>query len=193
MLIGVTGKIGSGKSMTAEYLVRNHNFEEYSFATPLKKIGEIFGFSQKQLYGTQQDKLEKHSYWGISARVFLQKVGTELFRCELTRVLPEMKLGTNTIWCEIFKMKYNNGEFKKNVVIPDVRFLDEANVIHELGGVIIRLDRETKENNSHNGTVSTHASEQEMEKILADFVIDNNGNREKTFEETERIFKKLVE
>lgn len=60
MIIGITGKIGSGKSTLSSYLTENHNYEEYSMAKPLKEIGKIFGFNDQQLYGTQEQKLEIH-------------------------------------------------------------------------------------------------------------------------------------
>jgi dephospho-CoA kinase len=41
MLIGITGKIGSGKSTSANYLVNSWNFTEYSMAEPIKEIGTI--------------------------------------------------------------------------------------------------------------------------------------------------------
>ena len=57
MIIGITGKIGSGKSTLAQILEEKFGYTEYSMATPLKEIGRIFGFTEEQLYGTQEQKL----------------------------------------------------------------------------------------------------------------------------------------
>jgi dephospho-CoA kinase len=168
MIIGITGKIGSGKSTLADYLVEKYNYTEYSFASPLKKIGEIFGFSQRQLYGSQEDKLEKHEIWGVSARDFLQKVGTELFRENLQKVLPDINIHRG-IWCDIFR-----DEYRKNpglYVVSDVRFLDEYQTIQDLGGIVIRVDRGSVD---RGGKEHAHRSELEMEYIVPDYIIEND-------------------
>lgn len=175
MIIGITGRIGSGKTTAAEYLIKN-GFKEYSMAGPLKKIGEIFHFEQHQLYGTQEQKLEVNEHWGISARHFLQKFGTDVCRNQLPKIIPDMKIG-DTIWVRLFEIeKAKNPTI--NYVISDVRFLDEAECIRRMGGRIIRVVRNTQTS----GEEHNHASELEMEKIVADYTIDNNGTYEQLYE-----------
>ena len=186
MLIGITGKLGSGKSTAAEYLQTNHNFREYSMARPLKEIGCLFGFTQEQMYGTQEQKLEIHPYWGVSGRQFLQKVGTELFRNQLTKVLPEMKI-KRTIWTELFKYKYHCDP-SINYVVSDVRFKDEAETIRELGGIIIRTIR-TNTVTSKTGEEHVHVSELEMDGVEADFIINND---ELTLKQVNEFLDKIV-
>lgn len=182
-IIGITGKIGSGKTTIANYLVDKYDYTEYGMADPLKGIGKLFGFSDRQLYGTQEEKLEIHPYWNVSARHFLQKVGTDLFREHLHEVLPEMKM-EGTIWVEIFKME--NNRFPKQYVISDIRFLDEAKAIKDMGGIIIRTVRG---DTSGGNTYTKHRSEMEMDKIDADYTIDNNCS----MEELQDKLNKLVE
>jgi hypothetical protein len=157
-------------------------------AEPLKAIGSIFGFTDKQLYGTQEEKLEIHPYWGISARTFLQKVGTEIFRETLLKVIPEMKI-EKTIWVELFKLKYQKEP--KLYVISDVRFQDEAYAIKELGGIIIRTVRDndisSDSKNEHN-----HRSELEMEKIDVDYVLNNNLDKKYVHKEIDKIIAKTI-
>ena len=59
MLIAICGKSGSGKSSIAKILCEKDNFIEYTFASPLKKIAEIFGFENEEIYGSQKNKLRK--------------------------------------------------------------------------------------------------------------------------------------
>lgn len=169
-VIGITGKIGSGKSTVSKYIEENYGFTEYSMAQPLKKIGELFFFSKTQLYGTQEQKLEEHTHWGISAREFLQKIGTELFREHLPKVMPKMK-SIGTVWVDLFCLRYKKE--RKKYVISDVRFLDEANVVKELNGIIIRCVRDNNVT-SNSGQELTHKSEQEINRINHDYVLDNN-------------------
>lgn len=170
LVIGITGNIGAGKSTVAKYICDTYGFEEYSMAKPLKKIGELFYFSKEQLYGTQQQKLEQHKHWGISAREFLQKVGTELFREHLPKVIPNMNI-RDTPWVDLFRLKYLHEP--NNYVISDMRFIDEAKVVKDLGGIIIRCVRNNNVK-SESGKELTHKSEQEINRIEHNYVFDND-------------------
>ena len=177
MLIGITGKIGSGKTTVANYLVNYWEFQEYTMAEPIKQIGSIFGFSHTQLYGTQNQKLEIHPHWGISGREFLQKIGTDMFRDMLPKVVPDMKID-KSVWCDIFSLKYNR---RIHTVVSDVRFLNEAETVKELGGVIIRIVR------SSNQSVDSHISEIEQDDIIHDFTIYNNGDVKSLYKSIDNV------
>jgi hypothetical protein len=184
MLIGITGKIGSGKSTVADYLVQNYNFTEYALANPIKKIGEIFGFDKEQLYGTQEQKLEIHPYWNTNARTFMQKIGTDLFRDKLNEVFPGF-CKSSSIWIDIFKMHYT--KHKGNIVISDIRFEDEAEAIKSLGGILIRVEREYKNNDE----CISHKSEKEMSNIKVDYPINNQAGKNELYEKLDELIKKL--
>ena len=63
--IAIIGSIGSGKS-TASNIVKKYDYEEITFANPVKEIGLILGFEHNELYGTQEDKLKlKHLKYDI--------------------------------------------------------------------------------------------------------------------------------
>lgn len=190
MLIGITGKIGSGKTTASRYLCNHWFFKEYTMAEPLKDIAKIFGFNEAELYGTQAQKLKIHPKWGISAREFLQKVGTDLFRDKLREVIPDMKI-EKSIWCDIFKLKYNKD---CSTVVSDIRFVDEAQTIKELGGFIIHIERDSILNemaSAHMASALTHRSELEMKDIEPDFYINNNGDVQQLYKELDRILLSL--
>lgn len=168
-LLGIKGKIGAGKTESAKILKKHFPSMEYAMADPIKQIGRILGFSDEELYGTQKQKLQKNKYWGISSREFLQTFGTEVCRNFLPTVIPQM----NNIWVrnfEIFCQK-NQGN---NIIVSDVRFLDEAASIKKLGGIIIEVQRpdlKSADVLSHN----IHQSETEQDQIESDYLIMNNS------------------
>jgi hypothetical protein len=177
MLIGITGKIGSGKTTAANYLVSSCGFTEYTMAEPIKQIGTVFGFTHNQLYGTQKEKLEIHPHWGVSGREFLQKIGTDMFRDLLPQVIPNMKI-SKSVWCDIFRLKYNG---QAPTVVSDIRFADEAQTIRDLGGVIIRIVRD------EGYACSEHISETGQSEITHDFLINNNSDTKSLYSSIDSI------
>jgi len=185
---GITGTIGSGKTTIVDYLREKHGFSEYSFASPLKDMAKCIGFTHTQVYGTQEQKLEINEHWGISGRVFLQKFGTDIIRDILPSVIPEMRTD-KSVWIKLFKIHMSNLEksipdlenvIEKNIVVGDVRFVDEGDVIHEYKGCMIRVLRPEKyfshDENMPLNHESNHKSELESLKIPVDCTIYNDGS-----------------
>ena len=179
-VIGIMGKIGSGKSTVANY-IKTKGYVEYSLAGPLKKIGEIFQFSNEELYGTQEQKLGINKYWGISGRYFMQKFGSEICRYALPKHIPEMKM-ESTPWVKLFEIECQKRP-NVNFVVSDVRFEDEALSIKSLGGILIKIQRKVDKSGNEN----KHVSEVEMEKIKPDYVIENNGSLEELYAKVDEV------
>ena len=176
-LIALTGSMNSGKTTISNYLTHTYGFTEYAFANPIKDIGLTLGFEKHQMYGTQKQKLEINQYLNISGREFLQKFGTEIGRNLLPQIIPSMQLG-ESIWIRLFEIymekiikEYPNG----CIVVSDVRFLNEADVIKKYGGYIIKIERPS---DVFTTELYKHSSETEMTKINPDFTIDNIGTIE---------------
>jgi hypothetical protein len=207
MIIALTGKIGSGKSTVAELMVyppeaecvRNfeYKFREETFAGPLKNIAfTILGFDWKDVYGTQEDKNKINEFWGVSGRTFLQKFGTEVCREALTREIPEMNLNGRSLWCRIMEKKLiiqqeisklsseekESYEGRLNLVISDLRFKDEYDLVKQYNGIVVKIVRDCKEN------TLTHKSEEELDTLTPDYVIENNG----TFDDLIKKVKDLL-
>ena len=181
IVIGVTGEIGSGKTTVSDHICKSHEFEEYAFAQPLKSIAKCFGFTQKELYGTQKEKLHPNDYWGISGRVFMQKFGTEICRNALPDVIPEMNLNDgDSLWIKLFKI-HKSKRLKRNkkvkIVVSDVRFVDESAAIQDGGGLVIRIVRKIDDKTD----INEHKSETEMKSIQPDITIVNDGTLEELF------------
>lgn len=184
LLLGINGEIASGKSTVTDYLVAKYRLTNYSFAKPLKDVAVTLGFEHRQVFGTQEEKLEPNKFWGISGREFLQKFGTEVCRDYVPKVLPEMQFNDTTMWVRLFekfRMDYPN----MNTIVSDVRFADESAKIKELGGYVIRLVRPKENVTSSSMSIdadeyeaSQHKSEQQANLIKPNIVIRNDGTIE---------------
>jgi hypothetical protein len=171
VLVAITGLMGSGKDTAAAIFLKN-GFVRRSFAEPLKEIGIIFGFTQSQIYGTQEDKLEINKEWGVSGRHFLQKFGTEVGRDYLPQAIPDMKMNDQTIWIRLMDI-YCNQHPEEDIVITDLRFHDEAKMVKARGGKIIKIERPSSDKDT--GQHTLHASERDIPDIEADYTIVNDG------------------
>jgi len=177
MLIGITGRIGSGKSTIAEHLVAEHGFTELTFAGPLKEIGVIFGFEREEMYGTQKQKATPNAYWGVSGREFLQKFGTEIGRETLPSLIPGMR----DVWVRLLEMKLLKHQHQL-IVVSDVRFPNEADIVKKHGGLIVSVERFVE--NIHppeTRTQTLHSSESNSQHITPDYTIVNNGTLDELF------------
>jgi dephospho-CoA kinase len=194
LIIGLVGKIGSGKTTVSNYLESKYQYSEYSFAGPIKLIGSAFGFEDYQLNGTQTQKLEVNKYWGISARHFLQKFGTDICRDILPNVIPDMQLGeSGSPWINLFEIHVNK-LIKKNcnvkIIISDVRFADEANAIKKMGGHLIRINMNAKNKIIDNTT--THSSEVDIDNIIVDDDIYNNETLDELYLNVDNILNTII-
>jgi len=180
MLIGLIGLKGSGKSTVGTYLADNYQFKNKSFADPLKKAcKELFLFDDEQLNGTLEQKETPDPRWfGCSPRKAMQYVGTELLRDQLDMIMPG--LGKN-MFTHHFKLWFHNNQ-RINIVVSDVRFQNEMDMIHELGGIVLKIRRDQIT------PIDTHLSEQGQQLIINyDHLICNNSTLDDLFASIDRI------
>ena len=112
------------------------------FASTLKEgIGHVvLGLSHRQLYGDL--KTEYDAFWGATPRQLLQRLGTDVMREHFR----------GDVWVKALERKLTTGDFcNDHVAICDVRFPNEAEMLHSLGGKVIRVDRdvEAREEDQH--------------------------------------------
>lgn len=170
-LIAFTGQAKAGKTTAATILSHYYGHRIMRFADPLKEVTKIvFDLTEEQVNGEEKDIVD--DVLGVTPRTILQKLGTELFQYKLHEVLPDLKIKRREVWCYSFEKRYEKN--KMPVVIDDLRFLHEAKLIRELGGVIIKVIR--PELHSYPSLTEIHKSEAESELIEADYTVYNDGS-----------------
>lgn len=167
-IIGITGNMRHGKDTLGLYYINTHGYVKLSFADPLKEAcRQIFDLSQSQLHGDEKENID--DYWGVTPRQILQYVGTELFRDQMVKLIPNIG---KDIWIKVMDKKIKK-IFKggaKGVVITDIRFENEAKLIKSLGGIVIKVVRPSSEIKG----LPDHSSEKL--NFEADYTIINDGS-----------------
>jgi len=165
-ILGLTGYKQSGKSTLAMVARTDFNFRPMAFADELKEIvGNLWpAFSDAQLYGELKEEVVKE--YGRSAREVLQVVGTDLFRTYDPDVW--VRALRATIKAYYNQMGPTSG---RTIVIDDIRFDNEAALIHELGGEVWEVRRRAK-----GGRLGAdhHPSEQGLIEVTPNMVILNS-------------------
>lgn len=148
MIIGVGGVSQSGKDTVAALLVKEYGYERRAFADPLKKhIAGLLNipFSDIEKYKNDDsvrvllvraNDLDGIQYddviTDLSFREFLQRDGTEGHRD-----VPEMG---DDFWVDL-TLPVQGYYVERNIVLSDCRFANEARRIHQLGGVVVEVQR----------------------------------------------------
>lgn len=167
MIIGLTGRAGSGKDYTYEWLAnQGYRVVRFAWADNLRReIEEVLA-----------DNMNLPALWDKpyppEVRALLQWWGTDLRR----KKDPEY-------W--IKKMKgdlapFVEGGWRENetAVITDVRFPNEADALRDLGGTIVRVWAPTAIRRDRLGKLpEEHASEIQADKIEPDLTIISTANR----------------
>ncbi len=150
IIIAFSGLKSSGKSTAAKFTesyLKDCVVHRLSFATPLKKmITDIFCLHNKECYDPNlKDVILDH--WNVSPRELMQKIGTDLFRNQLSTICSDLTMPAETIWASNVYCKIKEIEFENDrnnitnsvIIIDDCRFDDEYNVIKQLGGIVIKI------------------------------------------------------
>ena len=126
-IIGISGKIGSGKTTFSTYLQNLFkDIQPRSFAENLRRIVSVFINRPVDQLRSSTDK-ETMTCMGKTVGVLLQEVGTEVGR----------QINKDAWVLSLFE--YYDPE-TSYWIIDDVRFPNEADYIKKMGGVVIRFE-----------------------------------------------------
>jgi hypothetical protein len=166
-IIGICGKMGSGKTTAANLVVKmlGEGWQRAAFADRLKQIVAVFGgVSLSTLYTDSGKgafcKLVNRTYGQL-----LQDVGL-LFR---------EKFNPN-VWIEACLDNPLLGGYC--LVVEDVRFENELEEIHKRGGLVIKIVRTKSPIGASTiaGRDPNHPSETTVDKMNCDWTIQNDGS-----------------
>ncbi len=179
LIIGITGKKGSGKDTLGQFFINNYNFKRFAFADTLKEVCRlIFCFTDEQLYGDKKEVIDFK--WKETPRKILQFIGTDLFRNQLENLLPDVK---KNIWTLSLENKID--KYTGSVVITDIRFQNEVDLIKSYpNSIMIHIKR-------NNNNVDLHESEKYIDDLTGiDYYVDNNYCLETLNYESKKIIEK---
>ncbi len=148
-LIGIAGPARAGKDTLASYMLDNlgSDWSRSSFADPIKSMLKAIGVDC-----SDDKKAVVSDDYGVTPRHMMQTLGTEWGR----------NLIDGDIWVKAFA-RLNAG---KCVIVPDVRFENEADLVREHGVLIHLVGR--------GGIEGNHVSENAIAFKPGDIVIDNS-------------------
>jgi len=187
MIILITGRKGSGKDTLADIiakLLEHDNVKRLSFAEPIKQVSKIlFGWDYEAF--NQEDKEDVDVHFGVSPRGFWQWFGTEVMQFAFSAQFKsvEHKIGRN-IWAKV--LADSACDPSTTYIVSDWRFTHELeyllyNSSHTV--VAVRVDRDSADK------TDTHESETEVDNLIPNYSIENNG----TLEELEELAKTMLE
>ena len=159
ILIGLSGKIGSGKTTLANELAKE-GFIKKSFAENLRKVCGILGGFNPEESRTADEKNIMIDGWNMTRGAFLQYIGTDVMRREYADV-----------WVMSLMNEITNIEY---VVIDDVRFPNEYDAIKKRGGICIRLSGDPQNIRTTSTRDLTHISETALDTYIFDLEINTN-------------------
>ena len=175
-LIGITGKARSGKDEIAKHLWAQHCFTRIALADPLKLAAQAaFRLGHQQTFNDALKEIAIHP-WGLSPRQIFQKTGD----------IYKSAFGED-FWVRRWMLSYEMFKDTDHIVVPDIRFDEEAAVIKELGGTLIRVVR----GDGLAGAEGQHCSEAGITTPV-DFTINNDGSLEDLWWEVDRIMRSLA-
>lgn len=182
-LIGIHGKPRAGKDTVANYLIEKHNYVRYGPSVRVKMTtAAMFDVPIEYL---DDDKMKDayDPFWKMTHREMMQKVGKECSR----------DIFGEDFWMrhvERFIHMMGKSERYKTyagVVLADLRYANEADWVHDQGGVVLIVKRDNRPQVSN----ESHAAEHGLPDEYADWIIKNNSTIKQLYDSLDSVISAL--
>ena len=197
MILGIHGKMGSGKSLCSKMITsiledNNINSEIKSFAKPIYEvIGAIFQMGVEEIKQNKNTMVKPRSFMGMKTyRELLQTIGMDL-----------RDSVDEDIWIDALFGKHNSKVLNDWTshgcnwwVIDDLRFINEFYRIRSSGGKLIKIVR--KHNTNIHPDILNNGSEINLDKFdddQWDHIVDNNYSKDITKKSLENFIMTILQ
>lgn len=159
MVVGISGKSGSGKDYIADHAFVPLGFRKFSMAWHMKAFAVGKGLATfDEVFHTKP----------LHVRTMLQEEGTEHGRLVYGE---DVWCRTVEAWIRLLSEAWGEHRF----VIPDVRFMNEAELVYRLGGHVIRVEAPCRVAASPlTPEQREHASETSLDNLIPDMFAFND-------------------
>jgi dephospho-CoA kinase len=174
MLIGFTGPMRAGKTTAAMHLVISRGFIRCSFAQPVRRecammLATLEGESYPRLEEEMRADASKEKFRGL-----LQWYGIYRRMNDPEHWVRNMKRRLDIMLARDY-----------SICIDDVRFENEAAMIHRLGGKVVLID-------SAAAPMSDHESEREWQTMPVDYTLFNDVSIEQLHQDIDEMMEDLA-
>jgi dephospho-CoA kinase len=183
IIFGISGKLGSGKDTFAEFLAEElpNRVERHAMADNLRLITEIItGVDMCITHEYGKPFINQiHNYTQEQKNIFLPKFNKtigetlQLVGTDLLRERYDNDIWVKSLFSDTLNNKVKEG---KIIIVPDVRFLNEANYIVDNGGILIRLEGDPKDIRRNSSRNLNHISETELDDYNRFHKVIKNDN-----------------
>jgi hypothetical protein len=179
-LLGISGKRGSGKDTVArliQQLQPERSWQIMSFGDAIKAVCATLAGEDTAPYYTQAGKTELLPAFGRTRGEMLQQVGGAL------------RAWNYEIWVQAFFARLPADSF---IIVPDVRFPNEAQPILDRGGLMLRIEGDPLMQQGDGTRDDSHPSETVMDTYdQFSAVLHNVGSREALEQQVRALLQRM--
>lgn len=178
-IIGISGKIGTGKNLVADLIQKHSNikFVQTAFAKKLKLIVALLCEIDYQDTLSQKAKNIYIPEYDNTIGGLYQTIGTDIMRTFYRK----------DVWIKSLLLELKNKP--NNYIVTDVRFKNEAEALLNVNAILLRVERNNNETAIKSNRNLNHISETELDNYdKFTKYIYNNG----TIKELEENIIKLL-
>lgn len=178
MIIGLHGYARSGKDSLAEVLIKEQGFRRIAFADNIRN--SVYRLNPIVEWVDQKNP--------VSIQTLVDKIGWEDAKINYPEVRRLLQVFGTEVGRELFdeniwvSLALNGVDPSENIVITDMRFINEAIAVQNANGLLVKINRPGV------GPINTHASDAGLPDEIFDFVLNNDGSLEDWHKQTRGMF-----